>query len=265
MAMYVNLALLAFLFSGLPLPVKLTDRIGLTPFVTESLGAPMRIAGGNLVQEYAAISLLGSGEGNPAQSTDRNEGEPDSGANADLVYNRYGVHGSTLRELESAITDPINGAGPYDEKEGKRYAAYVQADYEIEFQPVIQGFWREGNQMAVELGCRVNVRPKIRMYLPSFEPDVSVLKAACEAEEKRLEQHEMEHVAIFRLCGEKLQDTLINTSVIGKGPNIWVAMISAHFELGRAINRELDNAVDMANCMNGAVDVLTNHSLGLFK
>ena len=265
MAMYVNLALLAFLFSGLPLPTKLSDRIGLTPFVMDSLGAPVRIAGGNLVQEYAALSLLALSEGNPTRSTDRKDSEPDNAGSADLVYNRYSVHGSTLNELQSAITDPVNGAGPYEEKEGKRYAAYVKADYEVEFHPVIRGFWREGGKMAVELGWHGYVKPKIRMYLPSFEPDVPDLKAACEAEEKRLEQHEMEHVAIFRLCGEKLQDALNDTQVIGRGPNIWIAMISAHFELGRAIDRELDNAVETADSMNGVVDVLTNHSLGLFK
>jgi hypothetical protein len=255
--------MLAFLFSGLPLPTELSDRMGLTPLLMASFGAPAGNTGGNLAQEYAALTFLGAGQGDQSRSSHPQPDDRDCGKNGDITYERYLVQGDTLEELQAAIKDPQTGLGPYDEEEGKRYAAYVQAEYEVTFSPVVKGCWREGGEVAVELGAQGTVRPRIHMQLPEFKPSDPELECACNAEEARIEKHEMEHVAVFRLCGEELEDSLSEVRAKGKGPNLWIALISARFELDEIINLRLDKAIEMANCMNIAIDKLTNHGLGL--
>ena len=73
----------------------------------------------------------------------------------------------------------------------------------------------------------------------------------------------MEHVAIFRLCGENLENSLSEIRAIGKGRNLWIAMISARRELDEIMGRKLEETIEAANCMNIAIDMLTNHGLGL--
>ena len=265
LSMCYSVVLLVFLFSGLPIPAKMSDRIGLTPFITGSYGAPLRKTGGNLAQEYTALCVMGPGQGSPSGLPNRQASETEKGECDDIAYERYEVYGSTLEELQAAVTDLENGAGPNDEEEGGRYAAYVQAKYEIDFYPVVKGCWGENGEVAVELGTRGSVRTEIHMFLPAFHPSDPKLKPACEAEEARIEKHEMEHVAIFRLCGDSLENSLSEIRAIGKGQNLWIAMISARRELDEVVGRKLEETIESANCMNNAIDMLTNHGLGLWQ
>lgn len=260
LSLSVNLILLAFLFSGLPLPTSMSERIGLTPLMSGRYSVRMASAGGNLAQEYAAYCILAQGNGKSEGFPNQQANETDTPECDGIIYERYRVCGNTLEELQYAVTDPENGAGPYDEEEGVRYAAYVQANYEIDFKPVIKGWWEEEDgQVAVELGGWSTVNPGIHVYLPCFEPGDDCLRAACETEEARLKEHEMVHVAVFRHCAEQLQESLKGISSVGRGKNLWVAIIDARNGIDEIFHRELSAAVEGANSMNEALDMITGH------
>jgi predicted secreted Zn-dependent protease len=217
-------------------------------------------AGGNIAQELAAVWLMDFDREEP-QGSNPQASEAYITEAGDIVCERYPVYGDTTEELQRAVTDLENGTGPLAKEEGKRYAAYVTADYTVEFIPRIVAYSVSDGEVEVELGARGEVQRTIHMCLPEFHTSNPELACICGAEEARLEDHEMEHVRIFRLCAETLEDSLSEIRATGHGPNLWIAMMSARQELGEAVGRELDETVELADRMNIAIDVLTNHGL----
>lgn len=263
LSMSINLFLLVFLISALPLPSGISERLGLTPLFGQGTGTMSGQVGGNIAQEITAIFFLSGEQGNDLQrSHQANKGNYDFGSD-DIICSRYEVRGNTKEELQRAITDLQNGNGPLEEKESKRYAAYVFADYSVDYSPYIIGFTSENGKVGVELGATSNVQREIHMHLPRFMSPNPAIKDDCTAEEARLLSHEMEHVKAFRLCSEALQDTLNTTHAIGYGSSFWSAYIAARYVLDETVNYELDDTVQLANSMNKAIDKLTSHGLGI--
>jgi len=261
--MSINLFLLVFLISALPLPSGISERLGLTPLFGQGTGTMPGQVGGNIAQEITAILFLGGGQGNDRlRSHQVNKENYDFGSD-DIVCSRYEVRGNTKEELQRAITDLQNGNGPLEEKEGKRYAAYVFADYSIDYSPYIIGFTCEKGKVVVELGAKSNVQREIHMHLPRFISSNPAIEDDCTAEETRLFSHEMEHVKAFRLCSETLQDTLNTMHATGYGSSFWSAYISARYVLDETVNNELDDSIQLANNMNKAIDKLTSHGMGI--
>ncbi len=260
LSMTVNFILMFFFFTGLPLPTRIANSIGITLFNAAGSEIGMIDPVGNLVEEVATGTI-------PHQANDLTNSrtlqanEIGSDGVEHMTVVRFRVYGNTLEELQDGVVDLINGAGPYEEKEGKRYAAYVQANYKIDFKPLVWGWWQEDSQVAVELGGDGIVRTEITMSLPDFQPSDPTLEPKCDAEEARIKEHEMEHVAVFRNCRDQLQDSLKDITVVGRGGNFWTALVAANIEMNRLLGTMLDDAVDGANCMNDLVDALTEHGL----
>jgi predicted secreted Zn-dependent protease len=263
LSMTINLFLLVFLVTALPLPSGLSERLGLTPIFGHYGEAPSGQVGGNVAQELAAVTILGGGQGNAREMPIREDKVTYDFGSDDVTCSRYEVFGDTKEELQRAITDLKNGNGPLEEKEGKRYAAYVIADYSIDYCPYIVGLTCENGEVAVELGTEAQVQREIHMCLPRFRTSNPAIRDDCRTEEQRIFSHEMEHVKAFRLCAETLQDTLDVTRVVGHGSNFWSAYVAARWELDKIVNNELDDTVRLANNLNIAFDKLTHHGLGL--
>lgn len=262
LSMISNLFLLVFFFSALPLPSGISERLGLTPLFGANIGAPSGQVGGNLGQKASVVWLLSGDEEDPKGSEfQRAIGTYDFGSN-DIICSWYEVYGNTLEELHGAVTDIEYGAGSREEKEGKRYAADVFANYTVDYSPYLVGFTSNNGEMAVELGASVRVNREIHMRLPHFKTTNPDIRDECRAEESRLFSHEMEHVKTYRLCAETMQDSIASARVIGHGPNIWSAYKKARFELDKMVDRKMDESIELANNMNWAIDKLTTHGLG---
>jgi predicted secreted Zn-dependent protease len=258
----INMFLVALFIAALPLPKGFIERIGLAPLFGTSSGAPSGQAWGNIAEGFAAIFTRDAGGENPGvPNPQASEAyNPEAG---DIVYERYPVYGNTQEELQRAITDLITGVGPLDVEEGKRYAAYATADYTVDYRPRLVGYSISDGEVAVELGTVAEVQGTIHLCLPSFRTSDPELSCKCEAEEARLEKHEMEHVKVYRQCAATLEDSLTDLRVLGRGSNIWTALASARQELDETIAMRLNATVQTANSMNIAIDKLTSHGLGI--
>ena len=262
LSMISNLFLLVFFFSALPLPSGISERLGLTPLFGANIGTPSGQVGGNLAQEATVVWLLSGDEKDPKGSEfQRAIGTYDFGSN-DIICSWYEVYGNTLEELHGAVTDIQNGAGFLEEKEEKRYAAYVFANYTVDYSPYLVGLTSNNGEVEVELGASARVNREIHMRLPHFKTTNPDIKDNCRAEEARIFSHEMEHVKTYRICAEEMQDSLTLARVTGHGQNFWSAYMIARFELDKMVDRKMDESIELANNMNWAIDKLTSHGLG---
>jgi predicted secreted Zn-dependent protease len=259
----LNLFLLALLISTLPLPQGLISKIFDMPRSESSIKAQTLNAGGIVAREYLAVNLPGPIRGDSRVSTDSQPEETCKYIDWDIVCERYPVYGDTKEELQRAVTCLENGTGPLEEKEGKRYAAYVTADYKVDYSPEFIGRTDSDGEVAIELGARTDVRREIHLTLPDFRPSDPSLEADCDAEEARLLAHECQHIEVYRMCGKSLEDSLKGLRVVGHGPNASSALTSAKKELDRIVQENLTETVNAANEMNDMVDLMTNHGLGI--
>ncbi len=263
LSLSVNLFLLAFFFTTLPLPRGLLSVIGISPLQESSIGARTLQAGGNMDRGNIVVSFPDSRRYAPGGTTDSHPEETCKIIGWDIVFERYPVYGDTLEELQRGVTDFENGIGPLEPKEGKRYAAYVTANYKIDYQAQFIGRIDSDGEVAIELGARADVRPEMHIILPDFKPSNPSLQADCDAEEARLLEHENGHVEVYRMCGERLEDSLKELRVVGHGATPRLALASAQRELDNSVMKNLEQTVSAANEMNGMMDFLTNHGLGL--
>jgi hypothetical protein len=261
--MVTNMFLLVFLFSALPLPSGVSESLGLSPMLGATIGTPSEQMGGNVAQEAMTVWLLsGDGKGSKGKDPQKAEETYDFGSD-DVICSRYEISGDTLEELHGAITDRQNGAGPWEKKEEKRYAAYAIANYTVDYSPVLIGLTSCNGEVAVELGASAKVHREIHVHLPHFNTGNDDIEPSCRAEEARLLAHEMEHVKAYRLCTETMQDSIDSVRAIGHGSNFWSALMMARFELDRAVDDRMGQSIELANNINKAIDKLTNHGLNI--
>ena len=260
LSLFTNLFLLFFLFSGPMLSSGIPGMV-IPGFVkaagTITGGSP----GGNLAIKLME-TVLGPVEKRDRKDTTepREEIIPDS---VELIYEYYPVYGSSIDEISGSIYDIHEGKGPYDEKEEKRYAAYVTTDFKVKFQPVILGYGAEVGKVEIELGAEAEIGQKIRLHLPDFRTQNPDLDSILEQEEERLLAHEMQHVSIYRSTEEKLQAYVNSLIVTGIGSNFWEALADAKDILREKIDASLRDAVESADQMNAMLDRMTRHGLSM--
>jgi len=115
----------------------------------------------------------------------------------DVSYNFYPVTGRSLPELVAA-TDSL---GPFDAKEGRRYAAQTQWRYGLAYQ-LDFSYQRQGNLVTAQVNVHdIDFRPEITILLPELS-DTRLLSAhelkLWEHYVQRILVHEHDHVRIVQ-------------------------------------------------------------------
>jgi hypothetical protein len=260
LSIVLELMLVFFLFTGLPLPARVISSATLNTVQNIEGGAARKIEDGDQSRAMLTSNAPGKWAGSDSSPSGDEESYPQYTGLDGITRKYYPVYGCTLNELGTAACIPDEKPAPG--KKGEGYAAYAQAEFEVKYQPVFRGIkWQEG-QVAIELGARGEVHPHIVMFLPAFHPSEAGLESACRAEEARIEKHEMAHVAVFRSTSEKLQAAIGDISVTGFGSNILKAWKAAEDELRKTVDENLNEAVSGAESMNEVIDFLTDHGTG---
>lgn len=115
----------------------------------------------------------------------------------DVSYNFYPVTGRSLSELVAA-TDSL---GPFDAKEGRRYAAQTQWRYGLAYQ-LDFSYQRQGNLVTAQVNVHdIDFRPEITILLPELS-DTRLLSAhelkMWEHYVQRILVHEHDHVRLVQ-------------------------------------------------------------------